>query len=140
MVAGLLLASVMQVSWMSGCWAEIGAEKGTQEQWMTPAGGSMLGMSRTVRNGKTAAYELMQIREDSDALVFAAKPSGQEGAELRSILIAKHRVVFENRQHDFPQRVIYELKDDGTLVGRIEGTSKGKEKAIDYPMKRVTCQ
>ena len=48
-------------------------------------------------------------------------------------------VIFENPEHDFPQRVIYRLQPDGLLVGRIEGISKGKPRAIDFPMKRVPC-
>ena len=131
---------VTQLAWLAGCWAEVGAERGTEEHWMQPRGGTMLGMSRTVKNGKTVAYEFMQIREEGDSLVFAAKSSGQAGAEFRGIKLPPRRAVFENREHDFPQRVIYELTDDGILRARIEGTVNGKEKAIDYPMMRTPCE
>jgi hypothetical protein len=35
--------------------------------------------------------------------------------------------------------VIYRLQSDGSLLGRIEGVSHGKEKAVDFPMSRATC-
>ena len=50
-----------------------------------------------------------------------------------------NELIFENPQHDFPQRVIYRLQTDGSLLGRIEGVSKGKEKAVDFPMTRAGC-
>jgi hypothetical protein len=33
--------------------------------------------------------------------------------------------VFENSEHDFPQRVIYKLDGDGVLRTSIEGLQKG---------------
>ena len=37
-------------------------DAGSGEQWMTPAGGTLLGISRTVAKGRTVAHEFMQIR------------------------------------------------------------------------------
>ena len=48
-------------------------------------------------------------------------------------------VVFENPQHDFPQRIIYRLEKDGSLLARIEGVNQGREKGINFPMKRAKC-
>ena len=45
---------------------------------------------------------------------------------------------FENLEHDFPQRIIYR-RDGDSLTGRIEGVSMGKERAVDFPLKRVPC-
>jgi hypothetical protein len=47
--------------------------------------------------------------------------------------------VFENPQHDFPQRIIYKRDGADGLKARIEGESKGKPKAFDYPMQRTQC-
>ena len=56
-------ASVEDLSWLSGCWASVGAEAGSGEQWMAPAGGTLLGINRSVAGSKTVAHEFMQIRE-----------------------------------------------------------------------------
>ena len=42
-----------------------------------------------------------------------------------------NEVVFENPQHDFPQRIIYTLKDGGRLTAAIEGTKNGKTRRVD---------
>ncbi len=100
----------------------------------------MLGISRTVADGKTVEFEFMQIREETNGeILFIAKPSGQPEATFKLIKGSAREVIFENPQHDFPQRVIYRLQDDGSLLGRIEGVSKGKEKSVDFPMNRARC-
>ena len=52
----------------------------------------------------------------------------------------KQEAVFENPEHDFPQRIICRLGDDGSLNARIEGKRNGKEKEMDFLMKRVKCE
>jgi hypothetical protein len=93
-------STIADLAWIAGCWDGSGGGRESLEQWMMPSGQTMLGMSRTVANGKA---------------------------------------VFENPQHDFPQRIIYRLEKDGSLAAAIEGMSKGKLKRIDFPMKRAKC-
>jgi hypothetical protein len=107
---------------------------------MKPAGGTMLGMSRTVSNGKTVEFEFIRIRQDGNGEIhFIAKPSGQKEASFKMINAGKREVTFENPEHDFPQKIVYRLEKDGSLGARIEGTSKGKTKAIDFRMEKVSC-
>lgn len=67
------------------------------------------------------------------------RTSGQEEASFKLVKLEKNLAVFENPEHDFPQRIIYKLEDGETLKARIEGKSKGKERGVDFPMKRVAC-
>jgi len=132
-------ATIADFTWLAGCWDGSGNGRESIEQWMKPAGGTMLGMSRTVVNGKTVAYEFVQIREQDGGLFYVAKPSGQAEASFKLVKYGNQEAVFENPQHDFPQRVIYRLEKDGSLAAAIEGMSKGKLKKIDFPMKRTKC-
>lgn len=133
-------ASVESLLWMSGCWTSVDAEPGSGEIWTSPAGGTLLGMSRTVKDGRTVAHEFMQIRETAPGQIsFIAMPSGQSEASFPLKSLSEREVVFENPQHDFPQRLIYRLDPKGGLVGRIEGLRNGEVKEIDFPMDRVAC-
>jgi hypothetical protein len=99
-----------------------------------------LGVNRTVKGSETVAHEFMRIREtESGEIEFIANPSGQSEAAFSLVGLSETEVIFENPDHDFPQRIIYRLKGD-VLEGRIEGTAKGKLKAVDFPMKRVDCE
>lgn len=48
--------------------------------------------------------------------------------------------VFENPNHDFPQRIIYRLVTVDSLVARIEGRIDGKERSSDFPYRRARCE
>ena len=135
----LMAASIDGLRWISGCWVAERGEPGSTEMWMAPGGARVLGMSRTVRDGRTMAHEFMQIVDGGDGLTFTAMPSSKPSASFRAIKIEPRRVTFENADKDFPQRVSYESPDDATLIGRIEGMHEGRERHIDYPMKRVAC-
>ncbi len=133
--------SIADLAWLSGCWAAINQEAGSGEQWMPPAGGTMLGVNRTVRDSKTVAFEFMRIVEKDDGgLEFIASPSGQVMASFLMVSVNDREVIFENPDHDFPRRIIYRLLSDEDLLGRIEGTIDGEERAVDFPMKRTECQ
>ena len=106
---------------------------------MRPAGGLMLGMSRTLVNGVLREFEFMQIREDHGGLVFTAKPSAQPEASFRATAVTDDRVSFANPVHDFPQRIVYARAGNGSLLARIEGERDGQLSSIEYPLQRVAC-
>lgn len=138
--ADVMNADIDRLAWLSGCWAAQNAEEGSIEYWSSPAGGVMLGASKTVKDGKTVAHEFIQIRAlDSGKLAYVAKPSGQAEATFTLASVSDREFVFENPQHDFPQRISYRLVRPGELLARIEGTHSGKQRTIDYPMRKVTC-
>jgi len=137
----LAAADISQLTWLSGCWAYDGKDSGSGEYWMPPAGGTMFAVSRTVRDGRTVAFEYLRIAEtDTHSLTLFATPSQQPPAQFDLASLTKTEVVFENPQHDFPQRIIYRLSDEDHLLGRVEGQSDGQLVAIDFPMTRVDCE
>jgi len=105
---------------------------------MAPRGNSMLGVSRTVRGDSLVAYELVVVREQGDQLVYQAHPSGQASAEFVSRVVDEESVVFENLQHDFPQRVGYR-REGQALLAWIEGTQEGELRRIEFPYRRAAC-
>ncbi|MFG6430745.1 DUF6265 family protein [Roseateles sp. LYH14W] len=128
------------IAWLAGCWAPQGREAGSAEQWMAPAGGLMLGMARTLKNGRVVEFEFMQIRAGTDGrLSFIAQPQGRPPTEFALLRQGEAEAVFENPAHDFPQRVIYRLAAPDRLVARIEGVANGKARGIDFPMQRSAC-
>ena len=73
-------------------------------------------------------------------LDFIASPSGQTQSTFQLHTLSDREVIFENPQHDFPQRIIYRLAADGVLKARIEGTMDGEPKAVDFPMRKIDCE
>jgi hypothetical protein len=147
-----------KVAWLAGCWASDGGEPGSEERWMPLAGGTMLGVGRTVKQGKTVAFEFMEIRYVDGKLAFVAHPSGQDAAVFTAPRVSDSEVVFENPDHDFPQRVsdsevVFENPDhdfpqrvayskvgESKLRARIEGSEGGAPRVIEFPMTRTSCE
>ena len=127
---------------MAGCWESRDDSKKLliSEQWMSPAGTSILGIGRTVKNDKTTDWEFMRIEQRPDGIFYVAKPKANSAeTDFKLISTDASRFVFENKAHDFPQRVIYTVTKD-TFTGRIEGETNGKSRGIDFPMKRAKCE
>ena len=86
----------------------------------------MIGMNRTVVGERTAAYEYLRIERTPDGIDYVAIPVRQELTRFRLVECTDNHAVFENPDHDFPSRVIYERSGE-KLIGRIEGNRGGKE-------------
>ncbi len=127
---------VGDLAWLAGCWSMPRSDGLTEEHWMQPAGGTMFGMNRTVRAGRTVEFEFLQIAMVDGRLALLARPSGQAPATFPIKSIAVREVVFEDPDHDFPQRIIYRLGDDGSLRARVEGEVDGQVRGIDFPYRR----
>lgn len=130
-------ATLADLAWLAGDWWLERNGRVVEEHWLPPAGGTMLGMSRTVKEGRTLEYEFMVLRaDDAGVLHFHASPSGQAGAAFRLVRVEGRKFVFENPANDFPQRVIYGLQPDGSLLAAIEGERDGKVRRIEFPYRR----
>jgi hypothetical protein len=137
-VSGQPAATTGDLAFLTGCWKFERDGRVVEEHWLAPAGGSLMGVSRTVEKGKTVDYEFLQIRDLPEGLTYIAKPSNQPEARFKLASKAGDEIVFENPAHDFPQRIRYRREGDA-LHARIDGTMKGKQRGMDFPYKRVAC-
>ncbi len=129
-------APLDRAGWLAGCWELRRGERITVEMWMAPAGGLMLGASRTTVGTALREWEQLSIRVAGDTLVYTAKPSGQAEASFRTPLPARgDTLTFENLAHDFPQRIRYARRGVDSLVARVEAGARG----FDLAMRKVAC-
>ena len=136
----VITPSLERLRWLAGDWRMERAGRIVDEHWMAPAGGVMLGMSRTVAKGKVVEHEFTQIREGPGGeLFFVALPSRQKEAAFKALSQTDTETVFENKEHDFPQTVGYRLNPDGTVLAWIEGPrADGTTRRVEFAYKRVT--
>jgi Domain of unknown function (DUF6265) len=99
----------------------------------------MLGMARTVVRDSLREHEQVRIESRGGRTTYVAKPSGQAEATFEARLISDTLVVFENAQHDFPQRIVYRRVGSDSLRAAVEGTMGGRERSIPYPYRRIAC-
>ena len=127
-------------AWITGCWELRKGSTVVEEQWLSPRGGIMLGVSRSVRDGRLGDYEFMLIRSDSGGLVYEAHPSGQPSASFRAGSSAPgSEVVFENPAHDFPQRIGYRRESSDRLLAWIDAADHGVARRVEFRYQRASC-
>ena len=131
-------AGIQRAAWLQGCWELTTTGRSVEESWTGVKGGTMIGVSRTIQDGKTTAYEMIVMREEGDRLAYEAHPSGQESATFLSTRISESELVFENPAHDFPQEVGYRRAGDA-LLAWIRGTRDGKDRRIEFAYTRARC-
>ncbi len=130
--------SIEDLAFISGSWEMDGGSRRVEEHWMKPAGGAMLGMSRTVGggNGKMIEFEFLRIVERADGIYYVAQPNGGRATDFKLSRVEGEEALFENPEHDFPTAIAYAKKKDGALTATVSGKS-GKKIVFSFkPMKK----
>ena len=120
--------TLADLSWMSGDWqTAAGGRTQIEEHWTAAAGGSMMGVSRTVAGDKTVEFEYLRIEQREDGIYYVAHPKARcPGTDFKLTRASASEAVFENPQHDFPKRIIYRKTDEGLTASIDAGEgSKG---------------
>src|SRR5688500_8534513 len=131
--------TIADVAWITGGWQTVpsgpGGRRQVEEQWTKPAGGSMMGMSRTVAGDKTVEFEYLRIEQRADGVYYVAHPKARcPGTDFKLTRASATEAVFENPQHDFPKRIIYG-KTDGGLTASIDAGEGSK--AMSFVFKKL---
>jgi hypothetical protein len=72
-----IAAAIESLGWIVGRWE---GQQGTdwfEEWWSEPAGGTMVGMFRLLRDGAPRFYELLTVEPEGDGLVWRIKHFGR---------------------------------------------------------------
>ena len=102
-----------------------------EERWTPPAGGAMLAVSRTIKDGRMVAFEFLRIVERDGGLVYVAQPGGKPPTDFTLTAISATSATFENPAHDFPKIIRYTKRADGSLEARV-GDGGGKDETYVF--------
>ena len=118
------------VGWLSGYWLSCSEGREVAETWSVPRQGTLIGSVISLEAGKVS-FEYARSESSGGRMSFFGSPGGKPAVEFPLKSAGERSVVFENLQHDFPHRVIYERRGD-ELIGRIEGMQGGKAQAFEW--------
>jgi hypothetical protein len=114
-------ADIAAMAWLAGTWTSASGGT-TEESWTPPAGGAMLGTSRTIARERMVAFEFLRVVERDGTLVYIAQPGGRPPTEFTLTAISPVEAVFENPAHDYPKVIRYRREGDDAMVARISDT------------------
>lgn len=128
---------IADLDWMAGCWEQVDETSIQEECWQAPRGDTMLGVNRTTRTQGRGSFEFLRITTDGEGVVLLASPSGKEPTPFRLTSSEPGMAVFENPDHDFPQRLAYR-HEDGVLRVRVEARDGEQTRGFELHLERTT--
>lgn len=126
--------------WLTGTWTGTQHGLDMEEVWLKPKGNTMLAVHRDVQAGRTVSFEFLRIEASGERITYWASPQGKPATPFRLAELKDKRVVFENPEHDFPQRIIYWLDTNGALHAKIEGNLNGKPASEEWTWRRSRAE
>ena len=107
------------LGWLAGHWCTE-PKNGTRdcERWTAMDKGVMRGEGTTRTAERVTVNESMTITADTSGIVFHAEPANQKPADFRAVAFSTEgrSVTFEDRSHDYPQRVRYWREGEALLA------------------------
>lgn len=144
MFAAALIAALLQsahptvdeLGWMAGYWLSCGPQGEVAETWTDPRGGQMVGHSVTLTPRGRSAFEMLRIAPVDGVAAYHAQPGGRAATVFKAAEADGDHVVFQNLEHDFPQRIIYRRQGADVMIARIEGPMNGQEQGMEWRFER----
>jgi hypothetical protein len=124
---------------LAGTWKMETSRGAIFEAWQVQNDHTLQGKSYKLNNGDTLVLETVLLFLEGNKIVYQPTVTNQNnGQPVRFQLISAidKRYVFENKEHDYPQRVIYHLVSNNAVHARIEGTKNGKQRGSYFNYNR----
>ena len=132
---------IEDISWLIGTWSGRDMNDLTfNENWERDGKNSFTGSGSTVTpDGDTIFKETLKINLVEGTPYYVATVPGNKGPVLFKMVKGdKQNAIFENREHDFPQRIAYTLENNNHMSVKLEGIEKGVPKSESLQFERIT--
>jgi hypothetical protein len=125
---------------LQGLWKMETGRGAIYEEWNITDNKKLTGRSYRINNADTIIMERIQLYCEGNNIIYSpivTDQNNQQAVSFKLISNTDNRYVFENKNHDFPQRVIYNLVSKDAVHARIEGVRNGQERGSDFKYSRV---
>lgn len=132
--------SIKRLHWLVGEWKIVTGNIVTIEIWRVANENLMSGQSFMIQGSDTVFREEITLQQSGEKLFYIPTVSGQNNSMPVTFTFKEYRdgeYIFENLEHDFPQRIIYKQPQPDMLCARIEGEVEGKLKKEDFNFIKV---
>jgi hypothetical protein len=120
-----------------GKWKMISEKTEYYEEWELLNENEMVGVGFSVEEGDTVLSEQLYLKKFSDQWAYIALPVNQTITLFALSEYSENKFTFENKEHDFPQKIIYEFTADANLNTATEGIIEGELMRRDFNFIRI---
>jgi hypothetical protein len=129
-----------QLQQLNGTWKMQTPKGPIYESWRKTHENEMQGGSYKINGRDTIHFETVKLTKQADGVFYIPVVKNEnEGKPVAFKMISSdsNNFIFENKEHDFPQRIIYHIVNKDSVHAWIEGTHDGKAGREDYFFARV---
>ncbi len=130
-------AGLNKLDWFIGSWSGQTSESIFTESWVKVNDTLFSGQSFFIKGSDTLNRETITLLFQDTSVFYIPLVEGQNDNKpvyFRLTFSDSVNAVFENPEHDFPQKIAYQLKPGDSLIATISGNIEGKIRIIRFPM------
>ena len=120
-----------------GTWKMISDKIEYYEEWRLINGSELIGIGFSIEEGDTVLSEELYVKKFADKWAYIALPVNQTITLFALSEYSENKFIFENEEHDYPQKIIYEFTADGKLNALTEGLIEGELMRRDFNFVRI---
>lgn len=128
------------LQWLLGTWANQQGNTYSQETWSKENDSTFTGYSFVEVNKKEVVFaETMALEQKGTDLLLTVATANQKDKKpvtFKRVVSEKGQFAFENKTHDFPQRIVYAQPATDSLHAWIEGNVAGEFRKVDFHFSR----
>ena len=127
------------LEWLVGSWESSSDFGDIQENWEKINDSVFQGTSYLIKEKDTLHSESIALEIKDDQILYVPIVKGQNNDQPVIFLLTKqtpNQLVFENPNHDYPKKIVYNQITTDSLVAVISGTQGGKPSSDSFPMKK----
>lgn len=125
---------------LQGLWKMESGRGALYEEWHLQSPEKFAGKSYKIKSSDTMVLERVDLYLQGRRIFYTPVVTDQNNRQpvpFKLISNKDNRYIFENKEHDYPQRVIYHFISKDSLQARIEGTKNGKAMGSNFFYSRV---
>jgi hypothetical protein len=131
--------SIQDLLWLQGSWKSV-QENNYCEVWLFD-NNQLKGISYTFKNNTLVPSEYLTITLSEEGnLVYIAQVNNQNNGQAIGFNLKHHasnKWVFENKSHDFPQRITYFKQAGNAIRIVVDGKIDGKYSKQDWLLQKT---
>jgi hypothetical protein len=139
LVISVFAQNLKNFDWLVGEWHFNTGKKIFVEKWQKVSDKTFEGVSYSIKkesNDTTFAENLRLLEMSGDIFYLPYVNHNPRPIAFKLISTELDSMIFENKDHDFPTRIIYIKQGKDAFIARVEGTRKGKKSAFELYFKR----
>src|SRR5438045_2064246 len=125
----------VQLQQLNGIWKMETARGPLYESWRKTKDNEIRGGSYKMNGKDTIRFEDVRLSKAKEGIYYSPvvkNENGNKPTAFRMISSNEHKFVFENKEHDFSERISYHLISKDSLHACIEAPPHGKNNRTDY--------